>query len=113
MCRAQIQSESNGEMKCCDSLQSIHETLSKEIEAKIEEQLSKQKKVASSSLTQLNEESCESLEIRIAQLEEQLKSRDEVINSQLKIINEQKDKISTLEEDKTVDYEDDFEDNDY
>lgn len=101
-------------MKCCDSLQSIHETLTKEIEAKIEEQLSKQKKIiATSSLTQLNEESCESLEIRIAQLEEQLKSRDEVINSQLKIINEQKDKISSLEEDKTVDYEDDFEDNDY
>ena len=101
-------------MKCCDSLQSIHETLTKEIEAKIEEQLSKQRKIiATSSLTQLNEESCESLEIRIAQLEEQLKSRDEVINSQLKIINEQKDKISSLEEDKTVDYEDDFEDNDY
>ena len=61
------------------------------------------------SLPSLNEEIDESLDIKIANLEKQLRDRDEIINSQLKLINDQKSKILTFQ-DKTNDYEDDFED---
>ena len=103
--------EPNGDLKCCDSLISLQESLNKDIDAKIEKQLSKKIKLNSSlpSLPSLNEEIDESLDNKIANLEKQLRDRDEIINSQLKLINDQKSKILTFQ-DKTNDYEDDFED---
>ena len=84
--------------------------MNKDIDAKIEKQLSKKIKLNSSlpSLPSLNEEIDESLDNKIANLEKQLRDRDEIINSQLKLINDQKSKILTFQ-DKTNDYEDDFE----
>ena len=101
--------EPNGELRCCDSLVSLQETLNKDIDAKIEKQLSKKIKNSSlPSLPSLNEEIDESLENKIANLEKQLRDRDEIITSQLKLIHDQKTKILTIQ-DKTIDYEDDFE----
>ena len=95
-------------MKCCDSLISLQETLNKDIDAKIEKQLSKRAKLNSSlpSLPSLNEDIDEILANKIADLEKQLRERDDIIQSQLKLINEQKDKILKNQND----YEDDFED---
>ena len=95
-------------MKCCDSLISLQETLNKDIDAKIEKQLSKRTKLNSSlpSLPSLNEDIDEILANKIANLEKQLRERDDIIQSQLKLINEQKDKILKNQND----YEDDFED---
>ena len=98
-------------MRCCDSLVSLQETINKDIDTKIEKQLSKKIKLNTSlpSLPSLNEEIDESLENKIANLEKQLRDRDEIITSQLKLIHDQKTKILTIQ-DKTNDYEDDFED---
>ena len=98
-------------MKCCDSLLSLQETLNKDIDAKIEKHLFKKTKLNSSLplLSSLNEDTDESLANKVANLEKQLRERDEIINSQHKLINDQKTKILAIQ-DKTNEYEDDFED---
>ena len=82
--------------------------MNKDIDEKIEKQLSKRTKLNSSlpSLPSLNEDIDEILANKIADLEKQLRERDDIIQSQLKLINEQKDKILKNQND----YEDDFED---
>ena len=57
--------ESNGELKCCDSLVSLQEALTKEMDAKFEK-ITKQKKLNTSlpALPQLSESLTESLENR-------------------------------------------------
>ena len=100
--------ESNGDLKCCDSLISLQETWNKDIDAKIEKQFSKRTKLNSSlpSLPSLNEDIDEIMANKIVDLEKQLKERDDIIFSQLKLINDQKNKILKTQND----YEDDFED---
>ena len=90
-CRLNL-NEPNGDLKCCDSLISLQETLNKDIEAKKENQLSKRTKLNSSlpSLPRLNEDIDEILANKIADLEKQLRERDDIIHSQLKFIHEQK-----------------------
>ena len=82
--------------------------MNKDIDAKIEKQLSKRTKLNSSlpSLPSLNEDIDEIVANKIADLEKQLRERDDIIQSQLKLINEQKDKILKNQNN----YEDDFED---
>ena len=100
--------ESNGDLKCCDSLISLQETWNKDIDAKIEKQFSKRTKLNSSlpSLPSLNEDIDEIMANKVADLEKQLRERDDIIFSQLKLINDQKNKILKTQND----YEDDFED---
>ena len=83
-CRLNL-NEPNGDLKCCDSLISLQETLNKDIDAKIEKQLSKRTKLNSSlpSLPSLNEDIDEILANKIADLEKQLRERDDIIKFSL------------------------------